>query len=212
LPRAYQWVSTRAPGVDAEPGLVQRCSDPLLGPCDDAPAVDPGMSLACSPALAVITGDVPKAAPPEQALDGVRLLVLVNDWSLHDGVEHETAPLQGSPGAAFGPVAVTPDELGAAWSGGQVKLPLQIRRNGRPTDPAVPDDGRAVISFGALLSRLVRARRLSAGSLVGGGAGGARMAGPLSPGDSVRIELIGPDGLSVFGAIEQHVQDTLGAG
>lgn len=216
LPRAYQWVGAGPASEGAEHELVQRSSDPLLGPCDELPLADPALSLICTPGLAVITGDVPLAAAPGQALDGVRLLVLVNDWRLHQGTgpDPALAALRVRAGAAFGPVAVTPDELGVAWSGGQVQLPLQIRHNGRTIDPPATADGVRATRFGDLISQLARTRRLGAGCLVGGGTGpqapgGAPAATPpgytLSAGDSIRIEWIGPEGSNVFGTIEQQL-------
>jgi fumarylacetoacetate (FAA) hydrolase len=71
--------------------------------------------------MAVITGDVPMGATPEQALDGIRLVMLANDVSLRNLIPAELAKgfgfLQSKPATAFSPVAVTLDELGDAWHG-----------------------------------------------------------------------------------------------
>ena len=54
--------------------------------------------------------------------------MLVNDWSLRNLIPAELAKgfgfYQSKPATAFSPCAVTPDELGAAWHGGRVHLPL----------------------------------------------------------------------------------------
>ncbi len=85
--------------------------------------------------VAVVTGDVPMQATPEQALDGIRLLMLANDVSLRNLIPPELAKgfgfFQSKPATAFSPVAVTPDELGDAWQGGRVHLTLQSTWNGR---------------------------------------------------------------------------------
>jgi fumarylacetoacetate (FAA) hydrolase len=67
---------------------------------------------------------------PEQALDGVRLVMLANDVSLRHLIPDELAKgfgfFQGKPATAFSPVAVTVDELGDAWQGGRVHLSMQV--------------------------------------------------------------------------------------
>ena len=57
--------------------------------------------------------------------------MLVNDWSLRNLIPGELAKgfgfYQSKPATAFSPVAVTPDELGDAWDGGKINLPLTVR-------------------------------------------------------------------------------------
>ena len=73
--------------------------------------------------VAVITGDVPMGSTPEQALDGIRLVMLANDVSLRNLIPDELAKgfgfFQSKPATAFSPVAVTLDELGDAWDQGR---------------------------------------------------------------------------------------------
>jgi fumarylacetoacetate (FAA) hydrolase len=120
----------------------------------------------------VVTGDVPMGATPEQALDGVRLLMLANDWSLRELVPGRAGQglglVQSKPATAFGPVAVTPDELGEAWQGGRVHLTLQVSWNGRKVGlcDAGPD---MRFHFGQLIAHLARTRNVRAGSIVGSG-------------------------------------------
>ena len=65
----------------------------------------------------------------------IRLLMLVNDVSLRNLIPAELAKgfgfFHSKPATAFSPVAVTPDELGDAWRGGKVHLPLLASINGR---------------------------------------------------------------------------------
>ena len=255
LPRAYQWADAsgylahvervrRARGAElpdalrAEPLMYQGGSDALLGPCDDAFFFDEADGIDFEAELAVVTGDVPMGATPEQALDGVRLLLLVNDWTLRNRVPGEMAKsfgfLQSKPATAFGPVAVTPDELGDAWHGGRVHLPLHSSWNGRKV--GLPDAGEGMdFPFGAIVAHLARTRQVRAGSIVGGGTvsnadaskgwsciaekraleiidSGQASTGYMRFGDTIRIEVKGRDGLSVFGAIEQRVVGPMGAG
>ena len=252
LPRAYQWVEAAAyPNHNAllcqargdalterqrsDPLMQQGGSDDFLGPCDDAWFGSARWGIDFAAGLAVVTGDVGMGASPEQALDGVRLLMLVNAWTLRQLAVDEQAKgwgaLQSKPAASFSPVAVTPDELGPAWQRGRVNGALQSRWNGQQV--GLTETGPAMQShFGELIAHLAKTRHLRAGSIVGSGpvsihdsnpdgatgyhciaeqqAREIRQAGTASTGfmqlgDSLRIEMTGRDGLSVFGAIDQRV-------
>jgi fumarylacetoacetate (FAA) hydrolase len=120
----------------------------------------------------VITGDVPMGVTPKEARKFIRLLMLVNDVSLRGLIPGELAKgfgfFQSKPSSAFSPVAVTPDELGDAWDGGKVHLPLNVDLNGKPF-------GRAnagidmTFDFGQLVAHAAKTRPLCAGSIVGSG-------------------------------------------
>jgi fumarylacetoacetate (FAA) hydrolase len=181
--------------------------------------------------LAVITGDVPMGASPTQALEGVRLLMLVNDWTLRNLVPAELAKgfgfFQSKPATAFSPVAVTPDELGDAWQGGRVHLTLQSTWNGRKVG-LVEAGPEMNFHFGQLIAHIAKTRNVRAGAIVGSGTvsnkdasrgysciaekralemidqGEAKTAF-MQYGDTIRIEMKGKDGHSLFGAIEQTV-------
>lgn len=257
LPRAFQYASAlgganhldllypELTGVEAPLlyqgyGHLQGASDKALFADDGATAIsdtDPGIDFEAG--LAVITGDVPAGAPPEQALDGVRLLTLTNGWTLRQRLAEERARglgfVQAKPAVAFSPVAVTPDELGEAWTGGRVHLTLQTTWNGRTV--GLCDAGDAMeLSFGQLIAGLGATRRVRVGSIVASGAlsnravesdgrwdwpkgygciaekrametrlDGQPATAYMKFGDRLRIEMKGRDGLSVFGAIEQQV-------
>ena len=215
----------------SDPLMYQGGSDDFLGPCDDAWFGADHGGIDFEAELAVITDDVAMGASPEQALDSVRLLLLANDWSLRHLVPAELAKgfgfVQSKPATAFSPVAVTPDELGEAWRGGRVHLTLQSTLNGRKL--GLNDTGPEMhFHFGQLIAHLAKTRQVRAGSVIGSGTvsnadaakGFACIAekrafetlqrgAPTTPflalGDSVRIEMKGRDGLSIFGAIEQRV-------
>ncbi|MBL8333486.1 MAG: fumarylacetoacetate hydrolase family protein [Rubrivivax sp.] len=248
LPRAFQWADAsaylthvervrRARGAELPPDarsellMYQGGSDHLLGPCDDAVFADEADGIDYEAELAVITADVPLGATPGQALEAVRLLVLVNDWTLRHRVPAELAKgfgfLQSKPATAFGPAAVTPDELGEAWQGGRVHLPVHSQWNERRM--GLPDAGEGMdFDFGRILAHLARTRQVRAGSIVGGGTvanadpakgvsciaekraleiieTGQAQTEFMRFGDTIRIEVKGRDGQSVFGAIEQTV-------
>jgi fumarylacetoacetate (FAA) hydrolase len=189
LPRAYQWAdgsaylnhvelvrAARNAEVPAsyyeDPLMYQGASDDFLGPTEDARFASEDWGIDFEAELAVVTGDVPMGAGPEQALDGVRLLLVANDWSLRDLIPPELGKgfgfVQSKPATAFGPVAITPDELGAAWEGGRAHLVLQSSWNGRKVGMC---EAGAEMSFhfGQLIAHLCKTRQVRAGSIVGSG-------------------------------------------
>lgn len=248
LPRAYQWADgsaylnhvelvRKARGAEVpesfylDPLMYQGGSDDFLGAMEPARFVSEAMGIDFEAELAVITGDVAMGAGPEQALEGVRLLALVNDWSLRNLIPAELAKgfgfFQSKPATAFGPVAVTPDELGEAWKGGRVHLSLQSQWNGRKVGQceAGPE---MTFHFGQLIAHIAKTRNLRAGSIVGSGTvsnkdwnrgysciaekraietieTGEPKTEFMKFGDTIRIEMKGLDGQSLFGAIDQDV-------
>jgi len=215
LPRAYRWAEgladpSPAP-TPADWAMVQGGSDDFLGPTDPAWFGAEAWGINVHAGLAVITGDVAMGASPDQALSGVRLLMLANRWCLRQLLDDEQArgrgPLQGLAAPAFSPVAITPDELGEAWRGGRVHGTLQAALNGRPLGPC--ETGAAMPAhFGQLIAHLTKTRQVRAGAVVGSGPlakPDPARGGGLAFGDRVRVEMVGADGLSLFGAIDQTV-------
>ncbi len=213
------------------PAMAQRASDDLLGPCADIVCVDEAHGIDFGGGLAVVTGDVPMGIGADDALEGIRLLMLTNAVSLRGLIAAEPAhgfgSVQGRSATAFGPVAVTPDELGDAWHGGRVHLNLECTWNGRRVG-LVDAGADMTFHFGRLIAHMARTRQLRAGSIIGSGSvsaqdtsrgyasieekraietldTGAPKTGYLRFGDTVRIEMKGSDGTSLFGAIEQRV-------
>ncbi|MEO8144741.1 MAG: fumarylacetoacetate hydrolase family protein [Betaproteobacteria bacterium] len=214
-----------------EPLMYQGCSDPLLGPCDDIAAGSEDQGIDLEMELGVITGDVPMGVDKEKAGEQIRLLVLLNDVSLRALVPADLARgfgfFHSKPPSSFAPVAVTPDELGDAWDGRRAHGTVRAWVNGELLGE--PDAGSDMqFDFPRLVAHAAKTRPLSAGAIVGSGtvsnrdrkkgAGclferraeeilkGGKAATPfLKFGDRVRIEMLGPDGQSVFGAIDQAV-------
>ena len=261
LPRAYQWADgsayvnhvalvRKARGAEmpasfwTDPLMYQGGSDAFLGPRDPIRLPgDESLGLDLEAEVAVVTDDVPVGITAEEARSHIQLVMLANDITLRGLVAPELAKgfgfFQSKPPTAFSPVAVTPDELGAAWDGGKLHLPLLSFVNGAPLGK--PDAGvDMTFDFGVLIAHAARTRPLSAGSIIGSGTVSNRGAdgGPgrpipeggvgysclaeqrvvetllhgeartpfLKPGDTVRIEMLAPDGASLFGAIEQTVK------
>jgi fumarylacetoacetate (FAA) hydrolase len=248
LPRAYQWADgsayvthvelvRKARGADmpasfwTDPLMYQGGSDGFIGPCDPIVAADEAWGIDFEGEIAAITDDVPMGASAHDADGHIKLLILVNDVSLRNLIPAELAKsfgfFQSKPATAFSPVAVTPDELGQAWSGGKVHLPLSVRLNGERF--GAPNAGEDMtFSFPQLIAHAAKTRSLGAGSIVGSGTvsnkdrsrGSACIAErrtleqldhgvPKTPfmkfGDRVRIEMNDSEGKSIFGAIEQVV-------
>ena len=248
LPRACQWADGSAyinhvelvrksrksevpESFYTDPLMYQGGSDDFLGPYDDAPFASADWGIDFEAELAVVTDDVANGATADQALDGVRLVMLANDWSLRNLIAAELAKgfgfFQSKPATAFSPVAVTPDELGDAWRGGRVYLPMLVQWNGRQVGQC--DAGpEMTFHFGQLIAHIAKTRNVRAGSIVGSGTvsnkdwskgysciaekrcietieSGAPSTPFMAYGDTVTIEMKGRDGQSIFGAIEQKV-------
>ena len=114
--------------------MYQGGSDDFLGPTEDVPFASEDFGIDLEAEVAIVTDDVPMDVSREQAREHVKLVMLVNDWSLRNLIPAELAKgfgfFQSKPATSFSPVAVTPDELGTAWDGGKVNLPLVSRING----------------------------------------------------------------------------------
>ena len=249
LPRAYQWADgsafinhvelvrkARNSEVPAsfytDPLMYQGGSDDFIGPRDAVVVPTEAYGIDFEAEVAVITGDVPMCATPEQALEGIRLLMLVNDVSLRNLIPEELAKgfgfFQSKPATAFSPVAVTPDELGSAWQGGRVHLDLHSFWNERQVGRcnAGPE---MTFHFGQLIAHICKTRNVRAGSIVGSGTvsnkdwtrgysciaekraiemieQGKPVTEFMKFGDSIRIEMFDAEGRSIFGSIDQDIE------
>lgn len=248
LPRAYQWADgsayvrhvelvRKARGAEmpesfwTDPLMYQGGSDCFIGPREDILAGSEDWGIDFEAEVAVITGDVPMGIAAEDALSYIRLVMLVNDVSLRNLIPAELAKgfgfFQSKPASAFSPVAVTPDELGTAWAGGKVHLPLHSTLNGEWFGH--PNAGvDMTFHFGQLIAHVAKTRFLGAGSIIGSGTvsnadastGSSCLAEkrmietieqgqPVTPfmrfGDTIRIEMKDEQDNSIFGAIDQTV-------
>jgi fumarylacetoacetate (FAA) hydrolase len=248
LPRAYQWADGSAYVVHVElvrkargaevpesfwtdPLMYQGGSDSFIGPNDDIEAEDEAWGIDFEAEIAAITDDVPMGVSAERARDHIRLLMLVNDVSLRNLIPGELAKgfgfFHGKPATAFSPVAVTPDELGSAWDGGRIHLPVLSTLNGKLFGK--PNAGvDNTFDLPTLIAHAARTRHLEAGTIVGSGTVANRDASvgcsciaekrvretldggkPVTPfmrfGDRIRIEMNDAAGGSIFGVIDQKV-------
>lgn len=189
LPRAYQWLdgsaytnhvelTRKARGADlpanllTEPLMYQGGSDTPLGPRQPIHAAAEDQGIDFEAEIAIVTGDVPMGVTPQAALGHVRLVMLANDVSLRHLAGPELAKgfgfVQSKPSSAYSAVAVTPDELGDAWRGGRLHLPILAQVNGKLFGK--PNAGADMtFDFGALIAHAAKTRRLGAGTIIGSG-------------------------------------------
>lgn len=184
LPRAMQWVEAAAypshlslidpewPLSTAEPLMRQGAGDSLVGACEEVVIGSAAMGIDFGAGMTAITGDVPMGSTPEQALYGVRLLMLSNTLCLRNLMPSAPAQgwsnLQSWPGVGLSPVAVTVDELGDAWRQGRVHLPLHTSCNGRKVGMCETGEDM-VFHFGQLIAHAAKTRSVHAGTMVGTG-------------------------------------------
>ena len=248
LPRAYQWADgsayvnhvelvRKARGAKmpesfwSDPLMYQGGGDSFLGPQDNIPLLDPDWGLDFEAEVAVITSDVKRGVTTAAASQAILLITLVNDVSLRNLIPNELAKgfgfFHSKPSTAFSPVAVTPDELGDAWDGAKLHLPLYSYLN--DTLFGKPDAGTDMtFDFPRLIAHAAKTRTLTAGTIIGSGtvsncdrtvgssciaekrmlekiATGEISTPFLQDGDKIKIEMLDKTGQSIFGAIEQRV-------
>lgn len=247
LPRAFQWADGSAyvnhvelvrKARNAEmpkefwtdPLMYQGGSDCFLGPTDPITVADEQYGIDFESEIAIITNDVPMATSTQNAGQHIVLLMLVNDVSLRNLIPNELGKgfgfFQSKPASSFSPVAVTPDELGTAWDGQRVHLPLLSYLN--ETLFGQPNAGiDMTFSFPQLLAHAAKTRPLCAGTIIGSGtvsnvdrsvgssciaekrmleiiANGSATTPFMHFGDTIRIEMLFEQH-NVFGSIQQQV-------
>ncbi len=189
LPRAYQWADgsayinhvelvRKARGAEVpdsfyhDPLMYQGGSDGFLSPRDPIPLKDTAWGCDMEGEIACIVDDVPMGVSSEDAAGHIKLLMLVNDVSLRGLIPGELAKgfgfFQSKPASAFSPVAVTPDELGEAWSNSLIHLPLIVDYNGEPFGRANAAQ-EATFTLADLVAHAARTRDLCAGTIIGSG-------------------------------------------
>jgi fumarylacetoacetate (FAA) hydrolase len=249
LPRAPQFVDGSAylahvervrkargaempPSFKDDPLMYHAVSDGFLAPTDAIRMASEDYGIDFESEVGVVVDDVPMGVSPADAAKHIKLILLINDVSLRNLIPDELAKgfgfLQSKPRSALSPAALTPDELGAAWQGGKVHLPLITHLNGQLFGE--PDAGVDMqFDFGRLISHAAKTRPLAAGSIVGSGTianqdeskgssclaekrvleiikSGKAVTPFMKFGDTVRIEMKDAKGETLFGAIEQKVE------
>ena len=249
LPRAFHWVDGSAyvnhvelvrkarnaeipDSFWSDPLVYQGGSDTFLAPQEDIKIADEAWGIDFEAEVAVIVDDVPMGVSEEDAAQHIQLLMLVNDVSLRNLIPGELSKsfgfYQSKPSSSFSPVAVTPDDLGEAWSDGKLHLPLRVALNEKLIgEPNAGID--MTFNFPRLIAHVAKSRALCAGTIIGSGtvsnvdrssgscclaevrmleiiADGKPKTEFMKYGDCVSIEMLDSKGQSVFGEIKQQVQ------
>jgi fumarylacetoacetate (FAA) hydrolase len=248
LPRAYHWADgsayvthvelvRKARGAElpasfwTDPLIYMGASDAFIGPCDDIEVESEDWGIDFEAEIVVITDDVAAGTKPDLAAKHIKLIGLVNDISLRNLIPAELGKqfgfYQSKPWTSFTPVLVTPDELGEAWDGCKLHLPLRASLNG--TLVGAPNAGvDMTFDFPTLITHCAKSRSLMAGTVIGSGTvsnvgsvdGSCCLAEvrcletitdgkPSTPfmsfGDRVEIDMLDANGNTIFGKIDQKV-------
>jgi fumarylacetoacetate (FAA) hydrolase len=249
LPRASQWIdgscfknhlclmalsTGRDPEIEVNspfPLMYQGASDEFYRPRGEIALPREEDNIDFEAEIGVVLDEVPMGVAAAEAERYIRFILLINDVSLRAYVKREIVTgfgwMNAKPSTGFSPVAITPDELGAAWSGGRLSLPIEVRWNGDLFGR--PNGAQMSYSFFDLIEHAARTRKLCAGTIIGSGTvsnaeytevgsaciaerraiemieQGASKTSFMKFGDAVRIEMRGPNGQSLFGTIDQRV-------
>jgi fumarylacetoacetate (FAA) hydrolase len=246
LPRSWQWLDGSAfnthgelmqrafklPPIESDkPLMYQGMSDRFYGPRDDVPFVSEADGIDFEGEFGVIVDEVPMGTNAADAMQHIKLVVQINDWSLRVLAPKEMKTgfgwVQAKPACSMAPFAVTPDELGDAWTDGRVQLNLEVRWNDERFGNA--HGGEMSVGFHDLVAHAAATRTLCAGTIIGSGTvsndnyrdvgssciserrsiemvdSGAPVTPFMSFGDSIFMEAKNADGRVLFGAIDQRV-------
>ena len=247
LPRAYQFLdgsvylshmqkARKARGAEmpanfeTEPLMYQGLSDGFIGPLDDMLLPTDALGVDFEAEIAIVVDDVPIGTSVEDAAGHIKLVMLLNDYTLRTLTKIELPKgfgfMQAKPTSGFSPVAVTLDEL-PQWDGRKLNVRLISSVNGHKI--GAPHAGRDMyFTYPQLIAHAARTRKLSAGTIIGAGtvankdesagssciaelraneelANGKASTPFLKFGDRVRIEVLDNAGQTIFGAIDQRL-------
>ena len=249
LPRTWQWLDGSAfhshgalmqrafkhdflDGAQTRPLMYQGGSDDFLGPCEDMPLPSEADGIDFEAELAVVVDRVPMGTSSATALEHVKLVMLANDASLRSHAVPEMKTgfgwIHAKPATSFSPVAVTPDELGAAWKAGRVHLPMRVSWNGRAfghpprrgngirfpradrprgvlAQSERRDDHRLRHHLERELPRPSGRHALRSAARSRSKPSGHAVTEYMRFGDRVRIEMLDANGNTIFGAIDQRI-------
>lgn len=246
LPRAWQWLDgsvyashgalmDKMLGIDKPPVdfplMYQGVSDKFYGPTDDVVIAGEEYNIDFEGEFGIITDFVPMGTRAADAMQHIKLIVQINDWSLRAlaGPEMKTGFgwIRAKPPCSMAPFAITPDELGPDWRNGRVCLDLLVDWNGKRFGAA---NGEPMgYGFHELVAHAATTRDLVAGTVIGSGTvsnenfrecgssciaerrgieivdEGAAKTEFMRFGDTVRMQGMTSDGRAPLGAIDQKV-------
>ena len=220
------------PNYKTEPLMYQGLSDRFCGPTETMVFPDATLEPDYEAEVAIVVGDVPMGTSKADAGKHIKLVMLLNDYTLRSLTKTELPKgfgfMQAKPTSAFSPVAVTLDELGDKWDGEKLHLPLISGINGKRMGQ--PNTGKDMFfTYLDLIEHACRTRSLSAGTIIGAGSvtnqdeasgfgcvaeariheqmvHGKASTPFLKNGDEVYIDMFDDHGQSIFGAIRQKIK------
>jgi fumarylacetoacetate (FAA) hydrolase len=248
LPRAWQWLDASAyashgalmqkaydhdPIESEKPLMYQGMSHQFLAWDEDVLLPSEADGIDFEAEFGIVTDAVPMGTRADEALDRVKLIVQINDWSLRviAPVEMKTGFgwIQAKPACSMAPIALTPDELGGAWHDGRIDARMRVWRGEELFgDVPTPEMGHG---FHELIAHAARTRDLCAGTIIGSGTvssrsyaetgsccvaerraiemidAGAPRTPFLSFGEHVRMEAMLERAEAGFGQIDQRVME-----
>jgi fumarylacetoacetate (FAA) hydrolase len=215
----------------APPLMYQGLSDRFYPPHGGVPFRSMDDEIDFEAEFAVLTDRVPLGVSADEAMDHIKLIVLLNDWSLRAFGPSEMKSgfgfIHAKPPSSMSAFAVTPDELGEAWHDGRVCLAVNVYRNGRLFGR--PSGAEMSFGFHDLIVHAATTRELCAGTVIGSGTVSnadykvvgsgciaekraidrLSSAGEPTPylkfNEVLKIEAFDPAGRSLFGAMDQTV-------
>ena len=220
------------PNYKTEPLMYQGLSDRFCGPTEVMVFPDATLEPDYEAEVAIVVDDVPMGVSKSEAGKHIKLVMLLNDYTLRALTKTELPKgfgfMQAKPTSSFSPVAVTLDELGEMWDGEKIHLDLISEINGKRMGQ--PNTGKDMFfTYLDLIVHACRTRSLSAGTIIGAGSvtnqdeqsgfgcvaeariheqmvHGSSSTPFLKNGDEVCIDALDSQGKSIFGAIRQKIK------
>ena len=220
------------PNYKTEPLMYQGLSDRFCGPTEAMVFPDATLEPDYEAEVAIVVDDVPMGISKSEAGKHIKLVMLLNDYTLRALTKTELPKgfgfMQAKPTSSFSPVAVTLDELGEMWDGEKIHLDLISEINGKRMGQ--PNTGKDMFfTYLDLIVHACRTRSLSAGTIIGAGSvtnqdeqsgfgcvaeariheqmvHGSSSTPFLKNGDEVCIDALDSQGKSIFGAIRQKIK------
>jgi fumarylacetoacetate (FAA) hydrolase len=215
----------------APPLMYQGLSDRFYPPHGSVPFRSTDDEIDFEVEFAVLTDRVPLGVSADEAMGHVKLVALLNDWSLRAFGPSEMKGgfgfIHAKPPSSMSAFAVTPDELGEAWHKGRVCLAVNVYRNG--TLFGRPSGAEMSFGFHDLIAHAATTRELCAGTVIGSGtvsntnykvvgsgciaekraidrlSSEVELTPYLEFGEHLKIEAFDPAGQLIFGSMDQRV-------
>jgi fumarylacetoacetate (FAA) hydrolase len=155
----------------APPLMYQGLSDRFYPPHVRVPFRSTDDEIDFEVEFAVLTDRVPLGVSADEATGHIKLIVLLNDWSLRAFGPSEMKSgfgfIHAKPPSSMSAFAITPDELGEAWGNCRVCLTVNVYRNG--TLFGRPSGAEMSFGFNDLIVHAATTRELCAGTIIGSG-------------------------------------------